>query len=101
MHFAEQSTSFHFADSSPSSVPPPVPLPVAISTRRSSRPHQQPHYLKDYFCGLIDSSHLPAKHHALVSTLTKYVEPKSYEEASREPGWVEAMEKEIGALMLN
>ena len=50
---------------------------------------------------MIDSSHLPAKHHALVSTLTKYVEPKSYEEASREPGWVEAMEKEIGALMLN
>jgi len=50
---------------------------------------------------MIYSSKLPVEHHALVSTLTKYTKPRSYEEASKEPGRVEAMEKEIDALIAN
>ena len=88
-------------DSTPSSMSSPVSPPAAVPTRRSFKTHQQPHYLKNYFCGLIHSSHFPAEHHALVSTLANYVEPKSYEEASKDPGWIAAMNKEIDALMIN
>jgi len=97
MSLVKKSTHPHSTDSIPSSVPPAIPT----SIRRSIRSHHQPQYLKDYFCGLIHSSHLPVEYHALVSTLTKYTEPRPYEEASKELEWVAAMEKEIDALMLN
>ena len=57
---------------------------VTVPARRSSRSHQRPHYLKDYFCGMIHSSHLPPEHHALVSPRIKYTEFQSYEEACKE-----------------
>jgi len=50
---------------------------------------------------MVQSQILPIEHHTLVSTLTKYTKPKSYEEASKHPGWVEAMNKEIDVLNSN
>lgn len=72
----------------------PVPL------RRSTRAHHQPRHLQDYFCGIVQSTKLPATH-ALVTTLTQLQEPKSYEQACKDPGWVAAMNTEIEALMTN
>ena len=71
------------------------------SLRRTSRQQQQPKYLQDYFCGLIHSDSLPSAHHALVSILSQYQEPRNYEEVAADPAWVEAMTKEIEVLMLN
>jgi len=100
----------------PSSVSPSVPVshptpspsvsstadPVVLPPRRSSRPHQPPFYLQDYhYHALIPSSSLPHSHHALVSLLTQYTEQSSFEEASKDPGWVQAMNKEIQALLDN
>jgi len=102
MQSVEQSSSlFQSTNSPPTSISSQNILPVIVLIRRSSRSHQQPHYLKDYFYGMIHSSQLPAEHHALVSTLIKYTEPQSYEEASKELEWVEVMRKEIDALIAN
>ena len=50
---------------------------------------------------MVHSSQLPEERQALVLILIKYTELRSYKEASKELGWVEAMEKEIDALMIN
>ena len=50
---------------------------------------------------MVHSFQLPTEHHALVSSLMQYTEPKSYEEASKDLGWVAAIEKEIDALIAN
>ena len=69
--------------------------------RRTIKPHHKPKHLQDYFCGVIHSAHLPVEHHALVSALTQYHGPTSYEEASKDLDWVQAMHKEIEALLAN
>jgi len=53
------------------------------------------------FCLLFNQKKksLLAEHHALVTTLTQCQEPRTYEEASKNPGWVQAMNKEIEALL--
>jgi len=75
--------------------------PQHVSLRRTSRQLHQSHYLKDYFCGVVSSHSLPTHLHALVSVLSQYKEPRTYEEAAADPAWVAAMNKEIEALMLN
>jgi len=78
-----------------------------VLVRRSTRSHNLSVYPKDYHChlaytaqvALIDSNALPNEHYALVSTISQYIEPNSYEEASKHKGWVEAMNKEVDALM--
>jgi len=67
-----------------------------MATRRSIRFHQPPSYLKDYHCNaIIPSTYLLVSHHAMVSLISEYTEPENYEEASKDPGWVEAMNKEL------
>ena len=78
--------------------------------RRTSRPHHQPTYLKDYvcsqavsnyalpaqshWCNLVAFSQLPPQHQVHLSQLSTILEPNSYAEASRNQGWLEAMNKE-------
>ena len=56
---------------------------------------------KIIFCGDVHSALLPAEHHALVSLLSQYQEPKNYEEAAKDPSWVKATNKEVDALLMN
>jgi len=49
------------------------------TVRRTTRQHQEPKYLQDYFCGVVQSDVLPLKHHALVSAMSQFPEPKTYE----------------------
>jgi len=77
---------------------PSAPIP----TKNSLRSHKPPSYLQDYHCHfVISSTCLPQAHHAFVSLLTHYTERQSYEAASQHPGWIEAMNREIQALMSN
>jgi len=108
--FTEDAPSFLETPSSseqPSTTPslPPSPSTTApisqLPARRTTRQSQPPRYLQDYFCGLVQSDQLPSEHHALVTTLSQYSEPQSYEEAAKDPAWVAAMNKEIDALILN
>ena len=85
----------------PSSSVCPLSQPPSIALRRSTRSHQPPQYFRDFFCGMVHSEALPSEHHALVSTMGQYTEPSSYEEASKDRCWIQAMDKEIGALMDN
>jgi len=55
--------------------------------------------LQDYFYGLVSSTSLPLQHHTLVSLLPHYQEPKTYEQATKDPAWVAAMNAEIDALL--
>lgn len=50
---------------------------------------------------MVHSDPLPLEHHALVSLLSQYKEPQSYEEAAKDLTWVAAMDKETKPLMLN
>jgi len=75
------------------------PSEVYQPVRRTARTRRPPAYLHNYFCGLIHSTYLPLEHHALISLLSQYQEPKTYEEATSSPTWVEAMNKDIDALM--
>jgi len=50
---------------------------------------------------MVHSISLPAEHYAMVSNLTNYTELKSYEEAFKDPAWVQAMDKEIDTLLTN
>ena len=77
------------------------PISQTTTLRRTSRPHHQLRHLQDYFCGIVHSVFLPSEHHALVSALAQYHEPTCYEEAFKDPGWVQAMQKEIEALNAN
>jgi len=59
--------------------------------RRSTKSHQSPLYLKNYHCNaIIPSTYLSNSHHAMVSLISQCAEP-NYEEAFKDPGWVEAM----------
>ena len=50
---------------------------------------------------MVHSTSLPTKHLALVSYLKEYTEPKPYEEASKDLGWVQAMDNELDALLIH
>jgi len=50
---------------------------------------------------LVHSTHFSSEHHVLLSLLSQYQEPKTYEQATKDPAWVEVMNKEIDALMSN
>ena len=49
----------------------------------------------------VDSKDLPLEHHALVFTISQYVEPHSYEEACKHKGCVDVVDIETDALMAN
>ena len=73
--------------------------------KRTTKKTKTPSYLIDYHC-YSAQNHLCdiTKSHAynqIAGTLSQYVEPSSYEEASKDPRWVEAMEKELTALSDN
>ena len=83
----------------------PIPNP---SLRKSSRPTKSPSYLSEYecpsikhWCNLVSFSELPLTHLALVSNICNIKEPTNYKEASEQSEWVEAMNKEIHALIKN
>ena len=50
---------------------------------------------------MVHSASLPPEHHALISLLSQYQEPNTYEEAAKSPAWIDAMNNEIDALMSN
>lgn len=83
---------------------------TSINTHRPARMKKRPDYLKDYqcnsntstpWCNLIQFHALSSTHKKIVKTHDKYVEPKSYHEATQNPKWVEAMKKELKALSHN
>jgi len=93
-----------FVQQPPSSSMPVVlaaPFQQPVQLRRSARIHQPPKHFQDFFCGIIHSLHLPAEQHALVTALSHIQEPTTYEQASKHPGWIQAMNKEIEALNSN
>ncbi|XP_021756062.1 uncharacterized protein LOC110721222 [Chenopodium quinoa] len=54
-----------------------------------------------HWCNIVVFDDLPAPHRALICQTNKVTEPVSYFEASQNPEWVFAMQKEIQALMDN
>jgi len=38
---------------------------------------------------------------ACMSAIDEFLEPTTYEQATKHPGWIEAMNKEINALQIN
>ncbi|XP_071699281.1 uncharacterized protein [Rutidosis leptorrhynchoides] len=85
--------------------------PDPIFVRRSSRTPVQPSHLKDYvcpknttpkhWCNLVSYSSLPTSHHAFLVHNSRHTEPCYYNEASKHPHWVHAMNIEIDALQAN
>ena len=57
---------------------------------------QQPH-----FCNLVTFSSLPISQQQTITLQATYTEPHNYHEAILDPGWKEAMDKEISALHKN
>ena len=75
------------------------------TTRKSSRHHKTPAHLEYYICNssshwynIIQYSALNATHRRIVESHLKYTEPKNFTEASNNPLWVDAMQKELKAL---
>lgn len=74
----------------------------ADGLRRSSRPHVRPRFLEDYDCNLVVKncfnmlafSDMPTVFHAHVASISDLKEPQTYEEASKDPGWVNAMNQD-------
>jgi len=94
---------------------PSTPQPATPSAPgRPSREHRRPHYLQDYVCSASRDSYccftltnfcvsspdtlISVAATAPVFTVT---EPSSYAEAIQSPGWKDAMDKEITALLAN
>ena len=44
---------------------------------------------------------MPLVYTACLTALEDFLEPATYEQAAKHPGWVEAMQKEIQALQVN
>ncbi|CAM8988557.1 unnamed protein product [Rhodiola kirilowii] len=85
-----------------------------VLLRKSSRLHQPPVWAKDYICNTVikkTSPHLMhqflsyskcAPHHSIFALkISSVQEPTSYNQASKDVKWVEAMNKEISALEAN
>ena len=92
----------------------PMTAEIIQPYRRSTRQHTMPRYLNDYVCcndvqnstcccTLTNlSMHPKVAYGATVMTNPhSIVEPKSYWEAASNPGWKEAMDKELEALNVN
>ena len=78
-----------------------------LVVRRSSRVAKHSVLLNDFvcnfaenqhWCNLVSYNHLSSHSRCLISFSENYTEPKSYEEASADLRWVEAMNKELKAL---
>lgn len=73
--------------------------------KRTTRKTKAPSYLIDYQCYTAQTQLCDiTKSHTYKHTtenLSQYVEPSSYEEASKDPRWVKAMEDELIALSKN
>jgi len=77
------------------SVQPSIP---AFPPRRSTRSHRTPSHLQDFICSNIQVSWcnltlVPPAHMASLTALEEFPEPVNYEQATKHPGWVEAMQK--------
>ncbi|PWA59979.1 serpin [Artemisia annua] len=98
--------------------PPPIP-PPPISTRTSTRTKKLPTKLNDYhhklpkttvnhiskhhfsnFINYNNIQHNPHHRH-LINTINHTTEPHTYNQAAKDPKWVEAISKEIQALESN
>ena len=104
-HFSPEPQNF-----SPAHIPSPEPLPI----RKSNRISKTPAWMNDY---VTPYSHNTAEavgeaspvattsvneHFAnMVGKIIDTTEPRSYYEAATQPGWIEAMNKEIQALVEN
>uniref|UniRef100_A0A2N9I4I6 Integrase catalytic domain-containing protein n=1 Tax=Fagus sylvatica TaxID=28930 RepID=A0A2N9I4I6_FAGSY len=83
---------------------PTVPIPenmvpshpsIVPVIRKSTRPHKAPSYLQEFHC---NSASLSTASH---SSSTTAQEPTSFQEASQDPKWCEAMQAELAALEAN
>ena len=56
---------------------------------------------KQSWCNTVQIESLSKQHQKVMISQDKFVEPYTYQEASQNPKWVKAIEKEIGALNKN
>lgn len=119
----EQSSSTHITEdqstqptsTTPSSPIPPIPPPPP---RTSTRNRTLPTKLKDFhhnlpttklncvskhhYTNFINYTNVTSPHHRhLIHNINRYIEPKTYKQASTNPKWKDAMNKEIHALEEN
>lgn len=86
----------------------------SLPTRKSNRVRQPPIKLRDYVCDISNSSHIKYPLSVFVNytgcsfsyqkhamTLLTDVEPQTYTQASKDPEWTKAMEKDLEALEVN
>uniref|UniRef100_A0A2N9H5P0 Retrotransposon Copia-like N-terminal domain-containing protein n=1 Tax=Fagus sylvatica TaxID=28930 RepID=A0A2N9H5P0_FAGSY len=73
----------------------PSHLSIVPAIRKSTRPHKAPSYLQEFHC---NSASLSTASH---SSSTAAQEPTSFQEASQDPKWCEAMQAELAALEAN
>ena len=83
---------------------PKIPVVAPISTRHSERSSNPPVWLKDYVTNVSDHpysmtkyvayDHLSTGYQSFLGQFSEEVEPRTYEEAVKDPRWVEAMEQE-------
>lgn len=78
------------------------PTPIPPPPRKSTRPSKPPLYLQDYICNTNSSyplhhylsyANLSSNHKSYTLSIDTILEPTSYKEASKDPCWVEAMQK--------
>ena len=90
------------------------PAPPSPPLRQSTRLHKPPAYLSQYhcntssaaitnhWCNLVSFSSFPSSYKTFLATSSETLqEPSNYTEASSKPEWIEAMNKEIQALVTN
>uniref|UniRef100_A0A2N9HIV2 Reverse transcriptase Ty1/copia-type domain-containing protein n=1 Tax=Fagus sylvatica TaxID=28930 RepID=A0A2N9HIV2_FAGSY len=73
----------------------PSHLSIVPAIRKSTRPHKAPSYLQEFHC---NSASLSTASHP---SSTAAQEPTSFQEASQDPKWCEAMQAELAALEAN
>ncbi|KAJ0609721.1 putative RNA-directed DNA polymerase [Helianthus annuus] len=83
---------------------------AGLSFRRSTRTSVAPKKFEDYVLGgkvkygidkTVNYACLSSENFSFVSLLNKTIKPSSYNEAAKDPRWVEAMNKEMEALFRN
>ncbi|GJZ66814.1 retrovirus-related pol polyprotein from transposon TNT 1-94 [Tanacetum coccineum] len=102
----------------PTSEPPPIPPPIPQPSRQSTIQKSIPTNLEDFHYTLpkslinltaskhhhsqyINYKNNSPKHHHFINTVNSISEPHSYFQASKDPRWQKAMNKEIQALEQN
>ncbi|PWA96217.1 hypothetical protein CTI12_AA041970 [Artemisia annua] len=111
---SSHSTSQHTIPPTPP--PPPPPPPLRKSTRTSHLPqklndfqinlpytrHTTQSFIKFHHSKYINYHNIKARtHRHLIHNINSTVEPKSFTQASKNPRWKEAVDKELHALHLN